>query len=333
MATTWWRRSGRRCDRGLHPGGDRPRGGALSDAAADASTLVTAWLALELGGVAASGASAPRMHVRRRGQAHAGDGIAGRVAVRGHGVEVRFALPAGDADLVRFWIPSVAGAYLVESVQVDGVAIDDLGACLLAPVSDDAAVRSIASGALRIDAGAWPPVFELDLEGLRAGGAAVELAVTIRRGPAPPDADGIGEALQRLRDALLLAERGSARASATLARRIEEAAARLGELDARIGDDAARERELLRQAVATLETRLDAASLATTEVGERLVAVQGAVSAEQAWVAPLRDALAAERALAGARHDALHAELRAIRHGIDNVFWRRWLRALRGRSA
>ncbi len=197
--------------------------------------------------------------------------------------------------------------------------------------SNAARIEVNAGNVITLEVGVPPAFIELDLRDLpRVGEAGDTLRVDVRilrldpgtvmRGVALAHVEevmaGIAwAARERTGDALVMM--GQMRALST------EAQAR--EARGRDGQDALRGAlvEPIARIGAGMDTLREDARRRDAEAGEARSALAIELQDGQGRQLEALDALAA-------RLERIEAELRVLRHGMENVFWRRWLRRLRG---
>lgn len=320
-------------------GADRERAPAM-----DAGSALEAMLAFAIGGVAAVDGAAPRLRYRGHGEGYSdARSCQGRVLGIARGVRLGFTLPAGLlVEFVELRFAAVPGLYRVERLLVDGV---DLGE--LPPRAMRAGGYAVpARGAgLSVAGDMRAPVVEFDLR-----------ATTGDRVVAAPDANAAETGLAI--EVVVLREDAATVGLDQLRREVDVACRELRQTllshgdevftlarEQRLGRDSRGERELiLDERAAELAAQLEAhrAGIAdlrglTDEVRERLVDV-GHGQADAAEGSAARHALAMDAlgalgaAVAGQQRalEAVREELSRLSSSIENVFWRRWLRRLRG---
>jgi len=298
-------------------------------------------LALAAGGVAMVAGAVPQLWHRAVGEGYADERrVPGTLLAVDCGVRLRFSLPAATAiAFVRLRLPAIAGCYRVESLALAGVAVDALAR--RAMHAGGQRLPCARADAVRIASAEQAPTLEIDLRGLPGLDAASvpELEVRIVREDVPTA--GHAQATAAIAGlstdvlALLHAQGDDAFSSARRQRQSDRML--------RTATDAhARE---VTAALAALGTRFGAelASRADRH-GAALAAIDEGLASRFADLRPgldgLRDALRAQaeamanlvedtRALR-AEVDAIGPQVAALRNSVDNVFWRRWLRRLRG---
>lgn len=317
-------------------------------------------LALAMGGVQLGGTAGPRLGHRRAGEGYRDDRrVAGEVVSIGDGVGLRFLLPDPSADFILIEPAAIPGSYIVRSLAYCGRDVPDLRRRI---VHARECAGAAAAGGIRFGSSHGRPALEVDVRGLSGEGdnAGVEL-VLLR------DADSAAAALAsaelreevlRSRDAGQAAASRLARSLAALADRIDGIALAVDGLPTMAAEQRAQGLRL-----STLEQQLGALSVglgltareqsveALAAALERASAAQSATQAQLSVYASASasSAFAAEQA---ARHldslqhvlpgvDARVAELQSqaaqvrdqlarLINAVENVFWRRWLRRLRG---
>lgn len=293
-----------------------------------------AQLALAVAGVAMVPGAWPELWHRAVGEGFAsGRTVRGSLQSVDSGAGLRFVLPAGaDIAFVRLRLPALAGCYRIESVVVAGVAVEALAHRVMQV--RDRLLPSFDTAAVRIAASEHPPTLELDIRGLprAVAGQGTHLDVRIVREDAAVSGAGqVADAVEALSaDAMaLLRAQGDAAFSAARGQRESDQALR-ERMDAHAASVAAE--------VAAVEARLTAAiSIRADRHAGALAAIDEGLASRFAGIAPGFDVLhagqqvqASATATLMAETQALRTEIAALRNSVDNVFWRRWLRRLRG---
>ncbi|MGH8032309.1 MAG: hypothetical protein ACREO8_08090 [Luteimonas sp.] len=284
---------------------------------------VAAQLAFAIADVAMIDGGGPRLRYRRVGDGFAPErSCMGRLLAIGQGVTVRFLLPAEEEiDFVELVLSARPGRYRIEWIAVDGDRLVDLAARTVHLLGHQLPVSNAET--LRVASDMFPPAVEVDLRGIIGADA---------KHPVPLD-------VLVVREDALAASVEDARSSLE-ARSTEIIALLRSQGDATFAQ--AREqrthRELLRAQSAGLESILRVLVNTHTAALDTLRAQIDAQAELQ------RESLAdAHRQIASglqAHSDrqsaetgaiaALQGEISALRQSIDNVFWRRWARLLRG---
>lgn len=279
-------------------------------------------LAFLVSGILA-GTGAPALGHRRVGEGYAAARtVYGSVLDVGESVTVRFALGGAIAiDFVRLDIPAIPGTYRIERIALRGIEIGDLARRVIAVrdrLLDGAALHQIryASDGLR-------PTVEIDLRGLASG-------------PAMRPEDDVIDVLVAREDAaveLRTAIASNAQAHADLVRKH---ARELGELAFAQGREARRQTSRLGEQAAQLSAVTEA--LARQDARLDRVAEHSAASFQdvQARLAAVSETLShlqiAQQQTEG-RLQQLHEAADRLSRAIENVFWRRWMRRLRGAAS
>ena len=310
-----------------------------ADARSVAAPPAPAVLAFVLAGVVPDGEEGPRLRHRVAGQGYGPGGAApADVRLAGGGVRLQFARPEGPIDFIQLEPAAVPGRYRLLRLAIGDAPVDDLGQRLMLAV--ERLDSPVEGGALSFSSDLDRPAVEFDLRDLDWPDDAVLELVLRRDGDAGPSAGRV-ELCERL-----AAELGPAgAASARMGRELADAADRLAalvELTAGLAE---------RQAAhAEGQARLDAGLQALVEGQVRLDQAQQALAGElralDARLLAQDEALAGLAALAraaGSREaadaahaatlqavNALQADVAQVRNALENVFWRRWLRRLRG---
>ncbi|HEY4530301.1 MAG TPA: hypothetical protein VIG97_08230 [Luteimonas sp.] len=295
---------------------------------------VSAVLAFAVGGVLAGGDAAPRLRWRRAGEGYDDARMAtGEILGIDEGVVLGFRLPEARLDFLLLEPVAIPGRYRIDGLVFRGQAVADPQGRVITAVDDAEAVAG-ARG-LVVSSRFDRPAFELDVRGLAADGGddALRLVVLREAGPgaaAPTPVEGDGfhaaqAAIGRLgREVAALADGVSALAGvpaelAGLRAHDETSDERLA------GVLAAQDRTL-----GAIEERLAAAVAG-------IAALERATDDLQARAGDLQTRTDDLQARADARHAAvmealggLQAHLDRVAHGVEKVFWRRWLRRLRG---
>lgn len=279
---------------------------------------VSALLAHAVGGVLADGEGTPRLRWRLAGEGYDDARmVAGRIVGIGEGVELRFSLPGEQVDLLLLEPAALPGRYRVTGIAFRGEAVARPHSRLVSAI-DDATATHDGSG-LVVESRFDRPALELDVRGLAAPGSDGDaLELVVRREADPAAASPTSAVLDDVRAG-----------QAAIGRLGREVAAFSDRMSALSG---------MPSALADLQARSEAA---TQRLAGMLAAQDRALAAIAERLAAAAD-VAVREGDAGARQaDARHAasmqaidELRAqldrVSHAVENVFWRRWLRRLRG---
>lgn len=309
----------------MSPGADvRPAAGAG----------VSAVLAFAVGGVLAEGAAAPRLRWRLAGEGYDDTRVAtGEVLGICQGVQLRFPLPEGRVDFLLLEPAALPGRYHLTGIAFRGEVVAEPHGRVISAV-DEATAGTGACGVVvagQLDR----PAVELDVRGLapdRAGGA-LELEVRREAGT------GAVPAMATLLDDVRAGQAAIGRLGREVAALSDRVAAQSGmssalaDLQARNDAATGRLAAVLAaqdQALAALAGGLATQDRALAEIAERLSAVVAAADiAALERAAGTRQAEASHAASMQAI-EGLRAQLDRVSHAVENVFWRRWLRRLRG---
>ena len=295
---------------------------------------VSAVLAFAVGGVLAGGEAAPRLRWRRAGEGYDDARmVAGEVLGIGEGVVLGFRLPDARLDFLLLEPAAIPGRYRIGGLVFRGEAVAGPWGRVVSAVDDAEAVAGTPG--LVISSRFDRPAFELDVRGLAAGGGDDALRLVVFRDAAP----GAAAAAPVEGDGFHAAQAPIARLGrevAALADRVAALAGVPAELAGLRAHDETSDERLA--GVLAAQDRMLAA------IGERLAAAVAGIAALERATDDLHaraDDLQAQaddlRAGTDARHAAvmealagLQAHLDRVAHGVENVFWRRWLRRLRG---
>lgn len=294
----------------------------------------TAALAFAVAGVVTEGAGAARLRWRAEGEGYApGRVAAGTVVAIDDGVALRFAMPGGEVDFLLLEPAAIAGTCRIEALSLDGAVVPDLGRRVIA--ARGRVEEAPLHAGVQVCSGDARPAVEVDVRGLVADGGGHTVELVVRR---EPDAVVAARALSGVLERLA-ADREAGAVEAGRAER------RLASVEARL--------EAAAQAIDALESGIDQLEVAGAGRERKLDALQGGVAAlsglagglaTQQEVAAIAGSLAeADARLAAMREDAqrdgddirrsieaLRTEVERLASGIENAFWRRWLRRLSG---
>jgi hypothetical protein len=289
---------------------------------ASSSSIARSQLAFFASGVVAEGDAAPVMGYRRVGEAYAVDRkCGGELLDAGGNATVRFVLPgAAEADFLQFDVPAVPGVYRIERLVVRGVVVADLARRVIAVA--ERLLEGAAPGLVRYAADAQRPMLEIDIRGL---GASVDDHV----------------------DVMIAKEDGAVELRAALALRADDLAGQLRKQTRELGDlafshgqelrrQSLRMRDQDRQQSAMLEELRSLESLQNQLSGSvqaqfdaHSQALQLAHEKLDRLMACMQDARGERKQLA-THLQQVQAEVGRVTWSLENVFWRRWLRRLRG---
>lgn len=325
--------------------------------AASPVTGATAQLAMAVAAVTMADGAEPRLWHRAVGQGYAaGRMVHGALQSVDGGAWIRFVMPAGlQAAFVRLRLAAIPGSYRVDGVSVSGEAVPALAARVIQVL--DQRLPCVDAGAVRLSCATRPPTLELDLRGLPTALARPwDLRVRVVREDSAA-ANGASEAALRALsddlDALARSREDEAFAAAGRQRqadgklhgrmdavaqeiekhglerhhevvaRVDEMAGSLASLDERLRADVSVRMDRHASALAAiddgLETRFAGVVSARDETRSRLDAQAAVLASVAGEIGALRADVA-----------ALVPQVAALRHSVDNVFWRRWLRRMRG---
>lgn len=281
-------------------------------------------LAFLLAGVLPGGA-APRLFYRSAGEGYADTRCAtGRVMSAGPeaGVGISFELPDARFDFVLLEPAALPGRYRVLRMAFAGEALTDLAGRTMTAVEQ-----------LEPDAGTAGLVFadeddrpalELDFRGLVRRGLDDRLELVFRRESQVP------ELVPRPAAGFPTGSTESAAAVARLAREVANLSDRLAEL-ASLQEATGSRHEAV---TATLSSTIAGQERALAELAEQSRTTRGCIessaAAASSSLAKAESATAASRDATMQAIAGLHARVDALANAVENVFWRRWLRRLRG---
>lgn len=291
-------------------------------------------LAFVVGGVVVDGVAAPRLHWRKAGQGYAdARSIAGEPVSIDDGVALRFALPGGAVDFILIEPAAVPGRYHVARLGFGGERVLDLRRRIIS--ARGGVAQEGVPGSITIMSENHRPAIEIDLRDLDPGadGKAVALELVLRR---DSDAATAAAGLEEVLAVLARDRRAQDEAMAGLDRRLTSLSTRLAVLEDAIGPGAGAPAGTLPQQLAALSGAVSAIARGQSEATAALAArvdqvgrssAQAVTAASEGREAAARAAEASGRAL-----ETLQERVDRVIHAMENVFWRRWLRALRGRG-
>lgn len=313
------------------------------------TALVRAQLALAVCGIMATGDARPALRSRRAGEAYSGDRVAfGELAEIGDGAVVRFDLrAAGRFDFIELEVPAIPGTYRLDALHLQGTQVRDLQARVI-HVRDQLLPASV-KGQVRFSSELHRPRLELDVRGLFGEATAepviawIEVAIH-REDPAATIVATIenridrlsmeferharevgetslshGEELRRLFELQGATEKQLARMAET-GRGHDDALEHLRQRFDTLSEDIERRAGMQQQRFDTLSEDIARHAGMQQRIFETLDAQGHQSAATRSHAEQIQKEL----------HSELQQELRQIRHVIENVFWRRWLRRLRG---
>lgn len=302
-------------------------------------------VAFDVAGVVSAGDAAPWLEVRATGGAYDGRRRCNGKAVPEDGaVRVRFR-PAADAvvDHALIAAPAVPGCFLFDALSVGGEAVADVARRVMAV---DGELLPSAPGSLRVRNLRRAPRIELDLRGLQAG--VVEVAIRRERDDGAARLAGsvvdVAAGLRALESEVAAARLSQGRRAEAVAGALGEVGARQAALASAVQEEAgvrrASEAGLDARAAAIESTLADLVAAvaaagarqaaAEAGIGARLQAIDARDEARQAGFDAFDGRLEARLSRLEAADARADAKLDRIVDGIENVFWRRWLRRLRG---
>ena len=306
-------------------------------------------LALAVAGVAASGAHAPALQWRRTGQRydHVQRCVA-EVEVDGAQVKLRFELPAGVAvDHVRLVPAALPGDYEIGFAKASGVLVKDLAERAMAV---DGERLQAAPGRLRWRNWRRAASLEFDVRGLPSE----SFEFHVRREGDHDSREHLSQHIQELASRFAASEARLADAQMALSIRIERLAAFGERSGAALSEDVAALSRNVGEHSAGQATRLEKLEGALQEQSQNIDVVKQAGDAQARMLAGLHSTSHAHSELMAGTQSALQAQLMAaadlnsnlqaqavkladlerslerLANNIENVFWRRWLRRLRG---
>ncbi|MEN1957598.1 hypothetical protein [Luteimonas changyuni] len=336
--------------------------------APDDAAGLPSMLAFAVAGVLPEGASAPRLGYRLAGQGHAEErSVAGTVVAVDDGVTLGFRLPAEPIDFILLEPAAVPGSYFIPHLAYAGMAVRDLQRRV---VSAHERVDQSVPDAIRFASSRGRPAVEIDVRGLvvEAGAQDRDVELVLRRdtdGALAADAfaqvvEGMSRDREGHRAASLRLERmlalvsariggledtvgvehdagvprtslgtrmdGLASANAARDARIESLVQQLAALAAAAANAAQEQSQATASVLAAIQeqSRATAALMATLEEAAR-AGSSAEVAAVEGREAASRDAEAVGQALGD-----LRTRIDRVTNAVENVFWRRWLRRLRG---
>lgn len=292
---------------------------------------VSAVLAFAVGGVLAEGAAAPRLRWRLAGEGYDDARVAtGEVMGICQGVQLRFSLPEARVDFLLLEPAALPGRHHLTGIVFRGEGVGEPHGRVISAV-DEATAGPGACGVMvasRLDR----PALELDVRGLAPGRAGGALELEVRR---EAEADAL-PAMSAVLDDVRAGQAAIGRLGREVAALSERVAAQSGMpsalADFQARNDAAAERlaavlAAQDRALSAIAGALAAQDRALAEIAQRLAAAAEVAALESA--AGIRQAEAAHAASMQAI-DGIGARLDRVSHAVENVFWRRWLRRLRG---
>lgn len=301
-----------------------PAGEAAPGRVPDASSA----LSFAVAGVLSQGDATPRLSYRGVGEGYdAARMVPGCVVAVGDGVELAFRLPAGSVDFILLEPAAVPGNYRIPRMTWAGETLTDLR--LRVMKADTHAEDRAGSGGVRMVSGHNRPAVELDVRDLACGESGVDVGLLLQR-----DNDGAvaADALAQVADRLA---REHALGHAGIARLGRESASASDRID-NVNDAVSGVASAIAAGQLELAARMDALEAAVERCAAEqtlagLIAFAERSEAER-FAARAAAAEAAARDLESIRHAlaGLQEQVDRVIHSVENVFWRRWLRRLRG---
>lgn len=297
-------------------------------------TSLATLLTFAVGGVVVDGVAAPRLRWRKAGQGYAdARSIAGEAESCDDGVALRFALPDGAVDFILLEPAAIPGRYHVAGLELAGARVPDLRRRIIS--ARGAIGQEGVPGGITILSENHRPAIEIDVRDLHRGasGKPVALELVLRR---DSDAATAAAGLEEVLAGMARDRKGRDESMAGLDRRLASLSTRLAALEAAIGPGAGAPAGTLSQQLAALSGAMSEATArlaaANAELAARVEQVgrassEAATAASEGRDAAARAAEASDRAL-----ETLQERVDRVIHTMENVFWRRWLRALRGRG-
>lgn len=284
-------------------------------------TTLSPLLAFAIGGVLVDGALAPRLSWRRTGEGYQqACSVAGAAVAVDDGVALRFELPAADVDFLLLEPAAIPGRYHLGHLALAGAPVADLRRRLIAARGRIAPEGG--PGRVTVTADAHRPAVEIDVRGLGAGAEAFALELVLRR---ETDASMAAGGLDEVLDVLSREGRARDEALAGLDRRLVSLSTPLAAIEEALGSaDAGGGLDERLAALARGQSEAAAALMARVDQLDHAMA-RAAAAVEDGREAAARASEASSQALA-----ALQERVERVVHSVENVFWRRWLRALRG---
>ncbi|MBB1472877.1 hypothetical protein H5368_07515 [Luteimonas sp. MC1782] len=312
------------------PGADSSHGAGVPSA-----------LAFAVSGVVSEGDAGPRLGYRCAGEGYdPARRVAGVVVGIDDGVSLRFALPAASVDFILLEPAAISGHYSVTHMVYAGTPVDDLARRVMA--AHERLGDAAGPGAIAFSNDRGRPSLELDVRGLGAVGGGQHLELVLRR-----EADGVAaaDAFARVLAAIGRGQDADHAAGARLARTLQALSARMDGLAAAIDTradgpgqsgladaiqalvaaGAARD-----ERIAGLERQLVALAGVLGRTETSLAALAPMVENASAIAATAREQSARDGDALRAELASLHGQVRHVADSIDNLFWRRWARRLRG---
>lgn len=273
-----------------------------------------------------SGAHAPTLQWRRVGERYDDQRRAlAQVLARGVEVDLCFAVPVEPkVDFVKLAAASVPGRYRVFGARAGGMDITDFVARIM---GCDGARLDESAGSVVIENLQRIPSLELDVRGMDPGSLQIRVQREDRHaaGGSRPESDGaLAKAQAEAESRMAAIQLSQASRLSGLARGMH---AMHSMLEEGLRTESARIVAVLEQQASGLAQRLDSVSAA------REAAESGRVDdmrQDLRQLTRLVDEIASAHRVQSERLDEHRLLLGRIVHGIENVFWRRWLARLRG---
>lgn len=289
-----------------------------------------AQLIFAISGIVTAGNAAPVMKYRRTGDAFSPDHFQyGQVVEVGGSVTVRFVLPGrAHVDFLQFEIPAIPGLYRIEAVQLQNVLVADLSRRVM--VVEGRLLSGASQTQVRYASDRGRPCLEIDVRDI----ASMQL----------PKLDLFVDVVIRKEDAV-------AETAAALDKRLDVLSAQLGQSSRETsqtafghGQELRRQSDRLRQQSREMSEefrsqsdrqKAQAAGLAeTTQMVELLTKKQQSLHEQFRRLSEQLLALNLNHSKGIATTQGYLQEtldqVKQLKFAMENVFWRRWLRRLRG---
>ena len=304
-------------------------------------------LALAVAGVASSEGARPRLRHRRVGDAYAADAwVDGAVVALASSATLRFDwVSVADAGFLEFEPGVLPGWYCIDQVSIQGRPLEGLLARVMRTREQGGGDRR---GGPWIGSESRRPLLELDVRGAFETGPVRVDVVVRRQDPALDNARALLSVHTELSAQADRLARDAARTAHAQGGTLRSVAPALEAMEARlverllersgVADSASAQRlaalehglgqrfdELTAQLslLGTLPAHVDRATAPLQHLLDRVGDLQ---AASGAWAVSQAETHAAVLA----RLERLEHGLRQVRLGVENVFWRRWLRRIRG---
>lgn len=292
----------------------------------NAGDISSPQVALAIAGVVVDGYAAPAMFFRRAGENYSEERrCAGALMSIDDGVTLRFAMPDPDrVDFVLWLLPALPGVYVIHRVEVGGEVVADLARRVIDAHERLEPARTPQE--VRYASERGRPTIEVDLRGLLALplSGSTEVLVAIRREASFAAVDRLDD---RIADVAAQVRDLSREVGGILLGQGERVDARIAEAQAEVIASTDRRFEAIVTALAAGEAAVDAFAAS----GDRnAAAVNGRLAIIDTAIAEGRELQAQAMAELVQRIERLQAQNDRLVDAVENVFWRRWLRRLRG---